>query len=73
MIVTGGGFLLPSSRVPGEGWFCMKLIPAQVMWAMSSYMCYTSKDLFGYLISSCNFRDELTKLRESDDAVRYLG
>ena len=24
----GGGFLLPSSRVPGEGWLWMKLIPA---------------------------------------------
>ena len=29
MIVPGRGFLLPSSRVPGEGgWFWMKLIPA---------------------------------------------
>ena len=27
MIVPGGGFLLPSSRVPG-GWLWMKLIPA---------------------------------------------
>ena len=27
MIVSGGGFLLPSSRVPG-GWLWMKLIPA---------------------------------------------
>ena len=24
----GGGFLLPSSRVPGRGWFWMKLIRA---------------------------------------------
>ena len=32
IIVPGGGFLLPSSRVPGVcpggGWFWMKLIPA---------------------------------------------
>ena len=28
MIVPRGGFLLPSSRVPGGGWFWMKLIPA---------------------------------------------
>ena len=28
MIVPERGFLLPSSRVPGGGWFWMKLIPA---------------------------------------------
>ena len=29
MIVPGGGFLLPSSRVPGGGgWLWMKLVPA---------------------------------------------
>ena len=36
IIVPGGGFLLPSSRVPGVcpgggGWFWMKLIPALVV------------------------------------------
>ena len=31
MIVQRGGFLLPSSGVPG-GWFWMKLIPAQTEW-----------------------------------------
>ena len=40
IIVPGGGFLLPSSRVPGVcpggGWFWMKLIPALVTPAMKS-------------------------------------
>ena len=32
IIVPGGGFLLPSSRVPGGGgWFWMKLIPALLL------------------------------------------
>ena len=41
IIVPGGGFLLPSSRVPGVcpggGWFWMKLIPALYMPSDSLY------------------------------------
>ena len=78
IIVPGGGFLLPSSRVPGVcpggGWFWMKLIPAlETEFNALRFISYTIPRLCStYAIATIEIFIEMIKLH-SDKKRPYIN